>query len=168
MEELDGLQLELELLLSSVLVRQITVNNQLSIISQLEKGKYVPKPVSTTVIFIVCLLHVIFCTGFLILTLSWFHFMCCYCLFLTSLCKDGWDCRHSLDVCIIVFVGFCNKCQVNVYFRFLKHFIKARFVFIGYLWCCCHHRSQNSSGPSPRPHHACSGNQIYMLMNIKH
>ncbi|XP_071552940.1 transcriptional adapter 3-B isoform X2 [Panulirus ornatus] len=44
MEELDGLQLELELLLSSVLVRQITLSNQLSIIYQLEKGKYVPKP----------------------------------------------------------------------------------------------------------------------------
>lgn len=46
MEELDALQLELELLLSSVLVRQNAVNNQLSIIYQLEKGKYVPKPVS--------------------------------------------------------------------------------------------------------------------------
>ncbi|XP_069950032.1 transcriptional adapter 3-B isoform X3 [Cherax quadricarinatus] len=44
MEELDGLQLELELLLSSVLVRQMAFNNQLSIIYQLEKGKYVPKP----------------------------------------------------------------------------------------------------------------------------
>ncbi|XP_063614837.1 transcriptional adapter 3-B-like isoform X1 [Penaeus indicus] len=47
MEELDGLQLELELLLSSVLVRQNGLNNQLNIIHQLEKGKYVPKtPVS--------------------------------------------------------------------------------------------------------------------------
>ncbi|XP_064102450.1 transcriptional adapter 3-like isoform X1 [Macrobrachium nipponense] len=43
MEELDGLQLELELLLSSVLVRQMSLNNQLGIIHQLEKGKYVPK-----------------------------------------------------------------------------------------------------------------------------
>ena len=46
MEELDGLQLELELLLSSVLVRQMSFNNQLNIIHQLEKGKYVPKTVS--------------------------------------------------------------------------------------------------------------------------
>ncbi|KAK7018684.1 transcriptional adaptor 3 [Halocaridina rubra] len=43
MEELDGLQLELELLLSSVLVRQMSFNNQLGVIHQLEKGKYVPK-----------------------------------------------------------------------------------------------------------------------------
>ncbi|XP_050734643.1 transcriptional adapter 3-B-like isoform X2 [Eriocheir sinensis] len=39
MEELDGLQLELELLLSSVLVRQMSLNSQLSLIHQLEKGK---------------------------------------------------------------------------------------------------------------------------------
>ena len=46
MEELDGLQLELELLLSSVLVRQMAVNTQLTIIHQLEKGKIISKPVS--------------------------------------------------------------------------------------------------------------------------
>ncbi|KAK3864340.1 hypothetical protein Pcinc_017059 [Petrolisthes cinctipes] len=47
MEELDGLQLELELLLSSVLVRQVAISNNLSIIYQLEKGKYVPKPAAS-------------------------------------------------------------------------------------------------------------------------
>lgn len=46
MEELDGLQLELELLLSSVLVRQMALNTQLTIIHQLEKGKIISKPVS--------------------------------------------------------------------------------------------------------------------------
>lgn len=44
MEELDGLQLELELLLSSVLVRQMALNTQLTIIHQLEKGKIISKP----------------------------------------------------------------------------------------------------------------------------
>lgn len=44
MEELDGLQLELELLLSSVLVRQMSLNSQLSLIHQLEKGKVISKP----------------------------------------------------------------------------------------------------------------------------
>ena len=46
LEELDALQLELELLLSSILVRQIAMTNQITIIDQLEKGKIVPKMVS--------------------------------------------------------------------------------------------------------------------------
>jgi hypothetical protein len=46
MEELDNLQLELELLASSMLVRQSAVTEQVAIIEQMEKGKIVPRPVS--------------------------------------------------------------------------------------------------------------------------
>lgn len=44
MEELDNLQLELELLASSILVRQSAVSAQLGVIEHLEKGKPPPKP----------------------------------------------------------------------------------------------------------------------------
>jgi len=47
MEELDGLQLELELLLSSILVRQMSMSSQITLVDQLEKGKYVPKTASS-------------------------------------------------------------------------------------------------------------------------
>ncbi|KAF2353136.1 Histone acetyltransferases subunit 3 [Trinorchestia longiramus] len=43
MEELDNLQLELELLASSMLVRQSSLTEQVSIIEQMEKGKIVPR-----------------------------------------------------------------------------------------------------------------------------
>ena len=45
LEELDALQLELELLLSSILVRQTSLTNQVTLIEQLEKGKIIPKVV---------------------------------------------------------------------------------------------------------------------------
>ncbi|XP_018010583.1 transcriptional adapter 3 isoform X2 [Hyalella azteca] len=44
MEELDNLQLELELLASSMLVRQSALTEQVTIIEQMEKGKIVPRP----------------------------------------------------------------------------------------------------------------------------
>ncbi|MCL4139501.1 UNVERIFIED_CONTAM: hypothetical protein GTU68_021530, partial [Idotea baltica] len=43
MEELDALQLELELLLSSILVRQMAFSSQIEVIQQMEKGKLPPK-----------------------------------------------------------------------------------------------------------------------------
>ena len=52
MEELDALQLELELLLSSVLVRHISFKSQLGMIDQLEKGKLPPKVVSNEDYFV--------------------------------------------------------------------------------------------------------------------
>ncbi|KAL7636074.1 UNVERIFIED_CONTAM: hypothetical protein RMT77_013893 [Armadillidium vulgare] len=45
MEELDGLQLELELLLSSMLVRQMALSHQIDVIQQMEKGKLPPRMV---------------------------------------------------------------------------------------------------------------------------
>uniref|UniRef100_A0A2P2I1R2 Transcriptional adapter 3-like n=1 Tax=Hirondellea gigas TaxID=1518452 RepID=A0A2P2I1R2_9CRUS len=46
MEELDNLQLELELLASSMLVRQSSLTGQMGILEQIEKGKVVPRPVT--------------------------------------------------------------------------------------------------------------------------
>ncbi|KAB7500211.1 Transcriptional adapter 3 [Armadillidium nasatum] len=47
MEELDGLQLELELLLSSMLVRQMALSHQIDVIQQMEKGKLPPRMAAT-------------------------------------------------------------------------------------------------------------------------
>lgn len=47
MEELDNLQLELELLASSMLVRQNVLSAETTIVDQLERGKVVPRAVST-------------------------------------------------------------------------------------------------------------------------